>query len=202
MSSELASGGTVSSTTPKGHSPSALFADSLQVTYTGIIVSNLKMSPDESDTVNEGTIKTGPFLIEFDSTGTRIVTSASVTAGTYDRIKFEIHKLNAGVDDSLIANPKFSDYVANNATMKIMGHVWVGGVRSEFTYYSGNTENIQVLFDPPVTIAANSTTNVTLQFDPALVFISGASVLDPREAANDIAIKLALKAAFHIIKKS
>jgi len=200
MSTELASGGSVKSSAFGGKSsPSAVFVDSLKVTSTAIVISNLKMHQDsiDTDSTDDGTIKTGPFLLVFDSTGSHVAVSSPVPAGTYDRIKFEIHKLR-NTDDSL--KLLLSDFVAQDATIRITGYVWVAGVQFPFTYYSDNTENIQVRFTPSIAIAENSTTNVTLQFDPVSIFSAG-GVLDPRDLTNKNQIKIGLKSAFHVMKK-
>jgi hypothetical protein len=205
MSTELASGGTVKSQTFGGKSdPSGLFVDSLKVTYAAVVISNLKMHPAGStdSTDDDGTIKTGPFLLVFDSTGAHVAVSSPVPAGTYDRIKFEIHKLRNGVDDSL--RTLLSDFVTNDATFKFMGHVWVAGVQSEFTVYADNTENIQEFFDPSnVEIVENSTANVTLQFDPSMIFEQSGvvGVIDPRDISNKNVIKAGIKDAFKAMKK-
>ena len=200
MSTELASGGTVtSSTSAKKSSPAAIFVDSLKVTSTAVVISNLKMHHDgDDDSTKDGTIKTGPFLLVFDSTGSHVAVSSPVPAGTYDRIKFEIHKLK-NKNDSL--NAQFADFVLNDATIRVTGHVWQGGVQSEFTYFSDITENIQVFFSPSVAVAENSTTNVTLEFVPQTVFVNGGIVLDPRNNTNKNVLKAALKAAFKALKK-
>lgn len=201
--SELAANGTVKSSAFSGKSsPSAVFVDSLKVTYAAIVVSNLKMHRDNgdstsTDSTDDGTIKTGPFLIEFDSSGAHVAVSSPIPAGTYDRIKFEIHKLR-NTDDSLKA--LLSDFVTNDATMKFVGYVWVAGIQLPFTYYSRNTENIQVRFSPSVSIAENSTTDVTLQFDPAEVFSKG-GVLDPRDPSNENDIRGQIHFGFKAMKK-
>jgi hypothetical protein len=200
MSTEFTSGGKVSRAFNPKTSPSLVPVDSLKVTYTAIVVSNLKLHQDsiDTDSTDDGTIKTGPFLLVFDSSGSHVAVSSSVPAGTYDRIKFEIHKLR-NIDDSLEA--LLPDFVTNNATMKIMGYVWVGGAQLPFTYYSSNTENIQVRFAPSVAIAENSTVNVTLQFDPASVFSDGGVVLDPRDPTNENSIRGNIHESFVVMKK-
>ena len=204
ISTELASGGTVKSQTFGGKSdPSGLFVDSLKVTYAAVVISNLKIHhAGSTDSTDDGTIKTGPFLLVFDSAGSHVAVSSPVPAGTYDRIKFEIHKLRNGVDDSL--RTLLTDFVTNDATFKFMGHVWVAGVQSDFTVYADNTENIQEFFDPDnVEIVENSTSNVTLQFDPAGVFVQSGvvGVIDPRDATNKNVIKAGIHDAFKAMKK-
>lgn len=204
MSTELASSGTVKSTTfSRKSSPSAIFVDSLKVTSTAVVVSNLKMHHDDddstsSDSTHDGTIKTGPFLLVFDSTGSHVAVSSAIPAGTYDRIKFEIHKLK-GKNDSL--NAQFADFILNDATIRISGHMWQGGVQSDFTYFSDITENIQVFFAPSVSIEEGNTTNVTLQFVPQTVFFVSGNVLNPLDLTNKNLIKAALKASFKAMKK-
>ena len=122
------------------------------------------------DDHHEGTVITGPFLLEFDSSGTQLVTRAAIPAGVYDRIKFEIHKLRGEANDPWLNDSVMVNYISNDATIIIKGYVWDGGVMYPFTYYSRVNANLQVFFEPPLVIDSTIPANVALTFEPSMVF--------------------------------
>jgi hypothetical protein len=198
VSTELASGGSVSSAYRGKVSPSAVLVDSLKVTSAAVVISNLKMHRDgSSDSTDDGTVKTGPFLLVFDSAGSHLAVTSTIPAGTYDRIKFEIHKLR-NVDSAL--KSQLPDFVANDATIRISGYTWTAGIQTAFTYYADNTENIQIEFEPPITLEEGGTANITLQFDAAMAFTKG-GVLDPLDPTNRNDIRGLIHKAFLGLKK-
>lgn len=202
MTSEM-EGGTVTSSTISGKGgivQAGAEADSVRITRVRILLSNLKMHHSESDSMNSGTVKTGPFLVQFDSAGTRVFANASVPAGSYDRIKFEIHKLSSNEVANYLNDTLFADFVTNDRyTVIIEGMVWTNGVGVPFVYRSKITENIQVRFSPAITLEGGTTSVIALKFAPRDVFKKGSNrPLDPRDQSNhnefDKAIKDALKA--------
>lgn len=155
------------------------------------------------DDHHDGTIVTGPYLLEFDSAGTHLVTRASIPAGVYDRIKFEIHKIRGAANDPFLNDSALVQFLSNDATIIIRGYVWDGGVMYPFTYYSRITANLQVFFDPALVIEDAIPANVTLTFEPSMVFSSPFSFgrpIDPRDPDNRNHIEAALKLAFKMAK--
>jgi hypothetical protein len=205
MSSELDQGGVGSIAVQKGAEVSAAGAtvDSLYITRVRLLVSNMKMHSTGNDTTKGGTIKTGPFLIQFDSSGQRVFTSATVPAGTYDRIKFEIHKFSSSEANQYLNDPVFSDFAADERyTSIIEGYVVAGGQMMPFTFRSRVTENIQVRFDENIVLEDGSTEQVTLQFQPRAAFKKGSNKpLDPRDGDNRSEIEKMIKDALKALKK-
>ena len=180
--------------------------DSLFITRVRLLVSDLKMHQSGEDTAGgkgDKTVKTGPFLIQYDSAGSRVFTNATVPAGSYDRIKFEIHKLSSSEVGQFLNDPVFQDFVTDDRwTVIIEGYVMDEGVRSDFTYRSKQTENIQVRFNPDLSLAEGSTTQVALQFSPKAVFKKGSNLpLDPRDPANHKEMEEGIKDALKALKK-
>src|SRR5438552_5123883 len=61
--------------------------DSVVITKARILISTMKLHRDEDDTVGKGTIKVGPFVAEFDASGSSLLSTVTIPPGTYDRIK-------------------------------------------------------------------------------------------------------------------
>lgn len=194
----------VNSTTSKGAQTvlaKGLTCDSLHISSATLLISSLKLHHDESDSVDGGTIRTVPFVAEFDAAlGARLVSTVTIPTGTYDRIKFEFHKLKDGLEDALINDPIFGEFVSGGRyTAIIKGDVFVAGVAYPFVFRSSQTENVQVRLDPPVTFEGGKEYDLVLTFDPSAVFAQVLGrPLDPRDVDNqkDIEkqIKLAIKA--------
>jgi hypothetical protein len=156
------------------------------------------------DDHHEGTVITGPFLLEFDSSGTQLVTRAEIPAGIYDRIKFEIHKLRGEANDPWLNDSVMVNFISNDATIILKGYVWDNGVMYPFTYYSRVTANLNVHFDPAIVIENDIPANVALTFEPGMVFSAPFSFgrpIDPRDPDNRKHIEEAIKLAFKLAKK-
>jgi len=156
------------------------------------------------DNYHYGTIVTGPYLLEFDSAGTHLVTRATIPAGIYDRIKFEIHKIRGKANDPFLNDSALVQFLSNDATIIIRGNVWDGGVMYPFTYYSRVQANLQIFFDPAIVLEDAVPANVTLTFDPTMVFTSPFSFgrpIDPRDPDNRTHIEKAIKLAFKMAKE-
>jgi hypothetical protein len=172
-----------------------LTADSVVITRARIVIRTLKLHQigDADDTIphqehdeDKGEIKAGPFIAEFDATGAKIVSTVTIPPGTYDRVKFEIHKLNETEDPSLLNNSLYGDFVnGGRYTFIIEGFSWVNGVAYPFTFKSSRTENVQVFFDTAIVFSAGKSYDLALNFSPKLMFGRvGLRPLDPREVDN------------------
>jgi hypothetical protein len=178
--------------------------DSITVTRARIVIKTLKLHQvgdvnDDDDHGNghhddndhDGTIKAGPFIAEFDSSGEKIISSVIIPPGVYDRIKFEIHKLNENEDASLLNDPLFGDFVnGGRYTVIIEGHSYVNGIAYGFTFKSSLTANLQVFLDSVVVFDSTKAYDLSLSFDPKIVFgRPGMRPLDPRDVDNQHALE-------------
>ena len=178
--------------------------DSIQITRARILISNLKMHHDDGDTAGKGTIKIGPFLAEFNgSAGAKIISTVSVPAGTYDRIKLEFHKLSNALDATLIADPIFAEFATSSRnTVIVEGKSYKNGTMTPFTYRSSLTDNLQVKFDPAITLEGGQNYNIGIKFDPFVLFAVGANgPLDPTDVDNQKDIEAQIKLAIKAYKK-
>jgi hypothetical protein len=182
--------------------------DSVVVTRARVVLSDLKLHmTDVDDSVLghvEGTIRVGPFLAVFDSGGGRLISHVSIPFGTYDRIKFEIHKLNENEEPLLQNDSLFGDFVnGGRYTFIIDGNSYVGGVAYPFSFKSSLTMNVMVFIDPPAVFDSTSTSyNLAVVFDPVFMFAKpGMSPLDPRDPDNHKAIERMIRYAIWGIRK-
>lgn len=189
----------------KGHSTSAAGAtvDSIKVTSVRMLVSHLKLHRDSQDTLGKGNVKVGPFVMQFDSSGTRVFTSAVVPAGLYERIKFEMHKLSSKEYDSVANIPEFQEFAGGDRnTFVIEGWTWKNGVMMPFTFRTNKTENLQVRFEPSLNLTGGEDQTVAIQFVPRLLFKKDSGLpLDPNDADNKNEFEKAIKDALKALRK-
>ncbi|MDP4221216.1 MAG: hypothetical protein Q8916_02605 [Bacteroidota bacterium] len=149
----------------------------------------------------DGTIRVGPFIAEFDTAGETIVSRVAIPPGTYDKVKFEIHQLNENDDSTLLNDSLFGDFV-NGAryTIIIDGFAYIGGKAYPFSYRSSQTDNVTVTLDPPAVYDANHTYDLRLVFDPKIMFARpGQKPLDPRDPDNREAIELMIRNSIRVL---
>ncbi|HWF43201.1 MAG TPA: hypothetical protein VG537_01030 [Candidatus Kapabacteria bacterium] len=204
MQSQLAASDVNRMVVKGGGTPSIVTFDSIIVTRVLVFVKDVKLHSDADDSVtdtHDGTIKTGPFVLVFDSTGSHVVTTATIPAGTYDRVKFEIHKpaKNDASDSAVLL--QFPEFENGNQfyTVAIEGYTMTAGVRSYFTVHSTASKNVTFKFEDKtfvdkdsIVLGANTTSVLSFEFDPRIVFhLSGdiiGTLFDPRDTThqNDI----------------
>lgn len=177
--------------------------DSVVISRARIVISTIKLHFDDNDTVGKGEIKAGPFVAEFNASGATVLSTVTIPPGTYDKMKFEMHKLNDKEDASLLNNALFGDFVnGGRYTTIIEGKSYVNGIGYDFIYKSSKTENLEIKLNPSVTFAAGSSYNLALIFDPVLVFgQAGSRPLDPRSSDNQGEIEKLIKNALKALKK-
>ncbi len=186
------------------NSPAAgAIADSVEITRVRFLLSRVKLHVEGNDTLKDGDIKTGPFIIEFTPGLSKVFTTATIPAGSYEKIKFEIHKFPSSIDQTYLNDPVFTDFVTNErSTVIIEGKVWSAQntTPTNFVFKSDITANLEAKFPGNITLDAGSTTTLAMIFSPILAF-KASSVLDPRDAANANDIDNYLKAAIKSLKK-
>jgi hypothetical protein len=169
------------------NSPAAgIVADSLEITRVRFLLSRVKLHVEGNDTLKDGNIKTGPFIMEFTPGLSKVFTTATIPAGTYEKIKFEIHKFPSSIDQTYLNDPVFTDFVTGErSTVIIEGRVWSAqnSTPVNFVYKSDITANLEAKFPGNITLDEGSTTTLAMIFSPVLAF-KAASVLDPRDPAN------------------
>ncbi len=178
--------------------------DSVQIKKVRILLKEIKFhSNSESNESKDETFKTGPFVFVGDSTGTYIeMTNGIIPAGTYDKIKFEIHRFSSSDLTTYSNNANFKDFATSNRyTVIIEGISYINGKGSRFVYNSPVTANLSLKFEAPVVLEKSITTNIQLQINPADLFKTGNIIFDPNDSANSNNIDNLIKDAIKAVKK-
>jgi hypothetical protein len=182
----------------------AEFADKVVLTKVKVLVSRMIMHADgTSDTTSGKNVKTEPFVYEADSTGTKLVVSANVPAGSYKKVKFEMHRFSSSELPSYSGNAAFADFTTSERfTVVLEGLVTIGSSTQAFTFKSDPTANNTCDFSPSFVVQADSLSSFSLDFDAASVF-NGKSggVMNPLYPDNANDIRNNVKDAFKAKKK-
>jgi len=156
--------------------------DSLVVTEARVLISAIKMhNRDKSESEDEA-IKTGPYVLHADSTGeVSVLFDTEVPEGSYDKIKFEIHKFPESERQQYIDDLVFGDFATSDRnTILIDGYYYTGGEKKYFNFVSNQTENLMLTLDEAVEINDVTVTELSLVFDAPGLF-KEATILSPTE---------------------
>lgn len=177
--------------------------DSLHLSRVRILISALKLHRSGEDTTSgDRSVHTGPILVTVDSAGTKVVATETIPAGTYDKIKFEFHKLSANEVSTYLNDPFFSDFVTDDRyTFIFDGTVYKDGSAFPFTYRSDATANLDYKLDPAPVLNGGSTMVIVLRVDPRVLAKDGNGVLDPRDGSNEPKFDNAIKSAIHALRR-
>ncbi len=141
-----------------------------------ILIKDIKLNVAN---VNEDStnFKVGPFVLFLNLTSSiNTIDFAIIPAGSYDKIKFEIHKLN---DNEAVPDPDFAD--ANGRYSVVVKGSYFGNY---FVYKSTKSAHQQLSFPNSLPISSASLSNITLIVKPYIWFIKNGLYLDPRDPAN------------------
>jgi hypothetical protein len=129
--------------------------------------------------------------------GTNFIGSNLIPVGTYDKLNFEVHKLN---DNETPPDPEFVDSLGRYSVV-VKGSY--NGLR--FVYKSDKSAKQKLTF-PNSLVVTETSTNVTLRILPYLWFLNEATneYMDPNDPASrseiDKNIKENIKANFKAFK--
>src|SRR5258706_3738460 len=159
------------STTDTVDTPGILVLDTVKV-----LIKDIKLNGSgQSDSSN---FKTGPFVMnlnfQISVTG---ITSAFVPVGTYDKIIFDVHKLNT---NETVPDPEFIDSV-NSYSVVAKGSF--NGTR--FVFKSDKSAHQKITFPGSLVVQATGKSNITLQISP-YIWLKDANLLclDPNDPNN------------------
>jgi len=145
---------------------------------------------------DSSSIKVGPFVIKLNLTGiTTDFAIGNIPAGSYDRIKFEIHKIEAS---ETLSDPEFREGTDESLRYSVI----VKGKHNAlpFIYKSRKSAKQDLKLETPVTVEENGIANLTITVDPLTWFADSTNTLDPTDPANandiDNNIKESFKKAF------
>ena len=159
-------------------------ANTLVITKAELVLRELELKLANGSACATGTvedsceeIQIGPSRIDLPTTDVILSPiSATVPAGTYHEIEFDIRRPGTDPADVafVAANPQF-----NNVSIRVEG-TFNGAA---FTFTSQLDQEVQIDFNPPVTIAAG-TNNVTIAMDLRSWFRNSQGVLINPATAN------------------
>ncbi|GEM_PF-659216 len=162
---------TMSSTDSVGDSQSIFVLDTVKILIKDIKLDLASASEDSSD------FKVGPFVIFLNlTTGINTISSSIIPSGVYEKIKFEVHKLE---DLEAIPDPEFAD--VNGRYSVVVKGKYFGNY---FVYKSTKSAHQILHFPNTVPFGSASLTNITMIVKPYIWFISNGVFLDPRIPAN------------------
>lgn len=192
----LAFAGCSDSTEPEGSSITVSFSsnsslakiaeDSLQIDSVKILVRNLKLNSTGNDSTQ---VKSGPFIVYLKTDGNiNTVAASNIPAGTYDKIKFEVHKLE---ETAVPPDPEFKDSTDRYSVI-------IKGIfnNAPFIYKSRKSAKQIIHLSEAVNIEDNTETNFTLIVNPYEWFVKNGNILDPNEQSNRNDIDNLLKDSF------
>lgn len=171
--------------------PNAITIDTAKILITRIKFGN------GGDSLN---FDSDPVVLNLDLTGdVQTVSAGNVPQGTYDHIKFEIHK--PGVNEEF-SDPDFNTGSAGNQRYSL---IIIGTFNaSRFVFKSQNTINQTITVDPPLIVADSvGVANLTLAVNISNWFSDGiGGTLDPTDtgASNVAAIENTIKDSFRGFK--
>ena len=181
--------------------------DSIKLTRVRVVLRNLKLKAEDDKEVemeheengNNSTKKLAPFVLDLNLSGVfQQISVSNIPFGSYNRFKFQIHKVSQGEIDTLSVSEKatFTDFLnSDRYSIIIDGTVYKNGQVVTFTYRSKINVEIEKTLSPELVINQTQTTlNLTLQVSSAGWFLDqNNSLLDPSDPNNFSVIENKLK---------
>ncbi len=165
----------------------ALVLDSVKVLLKNI---KLNVAAASDDSVN---FKTGPFVVKLNmNSNVNVISSSLIPEGTYDKVKFEIHK----IEDGEIAIDTAFSFGGGRYSVVVYGKFNL----VPFIYRSTKSAHQKLNFSPGVGISSATKSNITLSVQPYSWFWTGSDYLDPMNASNENDIDNKIKASFKAFK--
>lgn len=190
---------------------SAEYADSLVITDFKMLISRVKFhggnttSSDTSFDESKGLqFVSGAFIVRSDSNNPGVVfADAPLAAGTYNKIKIEMHRLTPPDILNYVGKPFFDDFItADRNTIAVRGQYYQNGEAFDFEYFSTVVLNFTFNLNPPITIDDSGEYKYEFVFDPSIMFTeSNGNIFVPSMLNHRNKIENNIKASFKLHKK-
>jgi hypothetical protein len=148
----------------------------LVLTAVKLLIKDIKLNVANGigDSTN---FKVGPYILYLDMSSTvNIVSMATIPAGTYDKVRFMVHKLG---DNETVTDPEFAD--ANGRYSVVVRGLFAG---IPFVYKSTKSAHQKLTFPGQLQVSLSGKSNITLQVKPYLWFRTGGTFIDPSNPNN------------------
>ena len=173
----------------------AAAVDSLKLTAVRLVLRDIKFKSTAEDTLN---FKTAPMLLTVNLAGTvQSLGAIQVPLGTYNRIEFDVHRLEKTSLTNLADTVTFADFLKGERYSVIIdGHMYISGKDSVFSYRSKIDAKQKYDLSPVLTVDKQTpNVNATMQINTANWFRFGGALLDPMDTNNEGKIDEAIKAS-------
>jgi hypothetical protein len=187
------------------------FADSLMITDFKMLISRVKFhggTASSTDTTFDDSkglqLVTGAFVVRSDSNNSSVIfADASITAGTYNKIKIEMHRFTPSEIVNYLNKAFFGDFITTERpTFVVRGKYYKDGVTHDFTFYSDVVLNYTFNLNPPVVIGATGEYRFAFELDPAVLFVDGSgNILVPDNTVHQKIIESNIKVTMKLKKK-
>jgi hypothetical protein len=146
----------------------------LKIKEAKVMIKDLKIDLEkEGGSEEDEDINIGPFVINLSmDSKLNLITSTQLPAGNYEKVKFQIHKLQ---ENEILPDPDFSD--ANGRYSVVVKGSFNG---ADFVYKSNVTANQKVNLQKTLNVAATISPNITFYAAPYDWFYDdNGNLLDP-----------------------
>lgn len=137
-------------------------------------------------------VKVGPFVVYLNLQGTTTdFAVGNIFPGTYDRVKFEIHKVGAAETSP---DPEF--WEGNDSKLRYSVIVKGKYNSEDFIYKSRKSAKQDLKLETPVEVGENEIANLTIIVDPYTWFYDDTIPLNPNDPDNESEIDKNIKESF------
>jgi hypothetical protein len=147
----------------------------LVITEAKLLIKDIKLNvaSGNQDSTN---FKVGPYVLYLNFSGVTYIDQTYIPPGTYDKIKFMVHKLG---DNETPPDP---DFVDANGRYSVVVRGSYSGI--PFTYKSDKSAHQKLTCANSLEVGTTIVTNVTLRVKPYIWFIKNGVYLDPADPNN------------------
>ena len=164
--------------------------NTLQLNVVKALIRNLKFKSASSNDSSD--IKLGPFVIHLNPNGiNNEVMISNIPPGSYDRIRFEIHKVE---DSETPPDPDFKDGESGSDRYSVIIKGSFNG--NPFIYKSRRSTYQDIELQTPITIEDSKSVNLTITVNPYSWFFDEGGYLDPSDPSNESEIEMSIEHSF------
>ena len=169
---------------------SKINGDVIELDTVKILLRDIKIKSKSG--TDSSSIKVGPFVIKLNLTGiTTDFAIGNIPTGSYERIKFEIHKIEAS---ETLSDPEFREGTDESLRYSVIVKGKYNTV--PFIYKSRKSAKQDLKLETPVIVEENGIANLTITVDPFTWFADSTNTLDPTDPANENDIDNNIKESF------
>ena len=152
----------------------------LHITSVKILLKKITFKQSTSD--DSADVYSGPSVVELDfSTKLHDVVVTRVRPGSYDRVRFTVHKPE---DQEMLLDSVFADETGGGSLYSVVA---TGAYHeTPFVYKSRESAVQEISFLNPLTVPESGTVHVTFRVDPYVWFTDGLLIFDPFNQKNVI----------------